>query len=88
MRAASPATRTAFTAVELVYGDHDAAGSCLGLFGTCDPANKFVTREGRDIIPGGLGFAIGAERVAKVIRHTMRCLGGENWCTHIPIVYS
>src|SRR5690349_16791513 len=66
MLASRPAAGPAHAFFQLFLGSADAALSGLVLLGILDPADEFVTRQGRDVVPRGKCGGVRDQRLAQV----------------------
>jgi hypothetical protein len=66
MLAPRPAAGPALAFFELLLGPVNAALPGLLLLGILDPADEFVARQGRDVLPGSQCRGVGGQRLAQV----------------------
>ena len=66
--AAEPATGAAFTFVHFVAHNHDVLGTGFGLGNGGCPADPFVPREWRYVLPRGEHFPVGQDSLAHIGR--------------------
>ncbi len=71
MRTARPTTRSPLTLFKVGTAPFDAASSCFGLFGRLDPANPFIAREWRNVLPRLQRFCVGGQCLFQVFWQVM-----------------
>ena len=71
MRTARPTTWSPLSVSEAGTAPFDPASSCLSFFGRRDPANPFITREGRNVHPRLQRFCVGSQRLFQVSGQVM-----------------
>ena len=66
MRAAGPAAGPPLSVSEVGAAPFDAVSSRFGFFCRLDPADPFIAREGRDVLPRRQRFGVGGQRLFQV----------------------
>lgn len=84
MHAARPATRSAHTLFELLFRPPHAAGSRDILLGVFDPADEFIPRERRDVLPCFERRGICDQDCTQVTGKLVHSPTGDSRATHEP----
>jgi hypothetical protein len=71
MGTARPTTRSSLSVSEAGTAPFDPASSCLCFFGRLDPANPFIARQRRDVLPRLQRFCVGGQRLFQVCGQVM-----------------
>jgi hypothetical protein len=92
MRTARPTTGSPLSLSEAGTAPFDPASSCLCLFGRLDPANPFIARQRRNVLPRLQRFCVGDQCLfqvrGQVMDHTARDLFFAQSFAHKFIVRS
>ena len=86
VRAPRPAAGPALSFFQLLLGPANPALPGLVLLGILDPADELVAGQGRDVLPGIEGRAVGDQRLAKVRGQLVHDAGGDSLATHRAMV--
>src|SRR5262245_52265767 len=68
VRTARPTTRSPLSVFEVGTAPFDPVSSCFWFFGRLDPADPFISRKRRDVLPCLQRFGVGGERLFQVRR--------------------
>src|ERR1700761_7215981 len=82
MLAARPATGPALALFQLLLGAANATLSSHVLLGILDPADEFVARQGRDVLPRSQHLGVGDQRLAQVCRQLVHPPAGHSLAAH------
>src|SRR5580693_2905047 len=82
MFAPRPAAGPALAFFELLLGPANAALPGLLLLGILDPADEFVARQGRDVLPGSQCRGVGGQRLAQVCGQLVHHSAGNLLAAH------
>lgn len=71
---------------QFLLGPANTALSGLGLLGILDPADEFVARQGRDVVPRREGCGVGNQGRSQVGRQLVHHPAGDPLIAHRPTV--